>query len=165
MRPRHHADGDDRDRNVEQRSDRERPDHGERNVAFGTFRFFRGDGHRVETDVGEEDECRAADDTVKTVRKGRREVPRRERMHEPRDEDDDREDLHDHERRIDGRRFFDADRDERGDCEHDEKREEIDLRMREIDAAAHDREMCDPRPRGKHDPIILQERLDVARPR
>ena len=93
------------------------------------------------------------------------EISRVRRAGEREHEDHDRNHLHVHEDRVNGGGLLDADRDQRRDRKDHARGDQVDLRVREIDAAVDDREMCDLCPFRQHDLVVREERLRVARPR
>ena len=99
------------------------------------------------------------------VGKARTKISRVQRTKQPDHEHADRDRLHVHEHVIDAGRFFDTDRDQRGNRENCEHREQIELCVRHVDPAVRNGEMRDARVLGKHEAVVAQKRLDVARPR
>ena len=86
----HHADGAQRQRDVENAADDQRQDDADRDVALGTLRLFRRNRHRVEPDVRKEHERRAREDAVIAERRERMQVRRTNRVRDRDDEDEHR---------------------------------------------------------------------------
>ena len=106
---RHHARQHERRRDVEDRADRERPDHADGHVLLRVPALLGGGRDGVESDVGEEDERRAGPDARQAVGRERVPVGRLDVDRADDDEEDEDDELQDDHPGVERRRFLDPD--------------------------------------------------------
>jgi hypothetical protein len=153
------------DRAVQDRSDDERRDDAEGDVLHGILGLFRRDRYRVEADVREENERSRRVHPTESGWEKRMEPGRMDGRYATQDERDNRDDLRDDQHGVGARRFTNADREQPGDDEDDECRDQVDLRMREVEPAICERDVRRLRPDRHVEARPGEQRLQISRPR
>ena len=133
--PRQHAGEHHRHGDVDDRADDEAGDHGDGHVALRVLRFLGRRRHRVEADVGEEDDRRRARDAAEAVGREGHPVGRLDVEGADDAEEDQDRDVHHRQRPGQPRALADAHHQHPRDAHHDQERRQVqDHRDAEDDA-------------------------------